>query len=90
MPRPFPLAFAPWSSLIAPLLAVLRPLNRQLAYSDETIERVAAHDERVQRLRSVPSVGPVTAAAFVATIDDVQRLLHAHQLEAYLGLVPRE
>ena len=63
----------PLLSLIAPLLAVMRHLNRQLAYADATIERVAAHDERVQRLRSVPSVGPVTAAAFVATIDDVQR-----------------
>ena len=51
---------------------------------------MAAHDERVQRLRTVPSVGPVTAAAFVATIDDVQRFRHAHPLEAYLGLVPRE
>jgi transposase len=80
----------PLLSLIAPLCAVMRPLNRQLAYSDETIERVAAHDERVQRLRTVPSVGPVTAAACVATIDDVQRFHHAHQLEAYLGLVPRE
>jgi transposase len=80
----------PLLSLIAPLLAVMRHLNRQLAYSDETIERVSAHDERVQRLRSVPSIGPVTAAAFVATIDDVQRFSHAHQLEAYLGLVPRE
>jgi len=80
----------PLWSLIAPLLAVLRHLNRQLAYSDETIERVAAHDARVQRLRTVPRVGPVTAAAFVATIDDAQRFHHAHQLEAYLGLVPRE
>ena len=40
-------------------------------------------------LRSVPSIGPVTAAAFVATIDDVQRFAHAHHLEADLGLVPR-
>ena len=80
----------PLLSLIAPLLVVLRHLNRQLAYADETIEHAAAHDERVQRLRSVPSVGPVTAAAFVATIDDVPRFQHAHQLEASLGLVPRE
>src|SRR5206468_10242888 len=35
----------------------------QLTYSDAVIERVTAHDERVQRLRTVPSVGPVTAAA---------------------------
>jgi transposase len=80
----------PLLSLIAPLLAVMRPLNRQLAYSDATIERLAAHDERVQRLRTVPSIGPVTAAAFVATIDDVRRFSHARQVEAYLGLVPRE
>jgi transposase len=33
---------------------------------------------------------PVTAAAFLAAIDDAQRFHHAHQLEAYLGPVPRE
>ena len=42
------------------------------------------------RLRSVPSIGPVTAAAFLAAIDDAHRCRHAHQLEAYLGLVPGE
>jgi transposase len=68
----------------------MRHLNRQLAYSDETIERVAAHDAPVQRLRTVLSVGPVTAVAFGATLDDVQRFRHAHQVEAYLGLVPRQ
>ncbi len=77
-------------SQIAPLLAVMRPLTHQLAYSDAVIAEVTAQDERVQRLRTVPSVGPVTAAAFVATIDDVRRFRRAHEVEAYLGLVPRE
>ena len=77
-------------SLIAPLLAVMGPLNRQLAYSDATIEHLAVQDPRVPRLRSVPSIGPVTAAAFLAAIDDARRFRHAHQLEASLGLVPRE
>ena len=77
-------------SQIAPLLAVMRHLNAQLAYSDQAIERAAIHDARVQRLRSVPSVGPITAAAFIATIDDVRRFRRAHEVEAYLGLVPRE
>jgi transposase len=77
-------------SVVAPLLALMRPLNRQLTYSDERIEHLAVQDPRVPRLRSVPSVGPVTAAAFIAAIDDAQRFRHAHQLEAYLGLVPRE
>jgi transposase len=77
-------------SQIAPLLAVMRHLNQQLTYSDAAIEEVCARDARVQRLRTVPSVGPVTAAAFVATIDDVRRFRRAHEVEAYLGLVPRE
>jgi transposase len=75
---------------IAPLLAVMQPLNRQLPYSDEAIEPVAAQDARVQRLRTVPSIGPVTAAVVVATLDEAQRFRHAHQVEAYRGLVPRE
>ena len=58
--------------------------------ADTTIEHLAVQDPRVPRLRSVPSIGPVTAAAFIATVDDAQRFRHAHHLEAYLGLVPRE
>ncbi len=77
-------------STIAPVLALMRHLNTQLAYSDQAIEQLAAQDARVQRLRTVPSIGPVTATAFVATLDDVHRFRHAHQVEAYLGLVPRE
>jgi transposase IS116/IS110/IS902 family protein len=77
-------------SEVAPLLAVMRHLQRQLAYSDERIAAVTATDERVRRLQSVPNVGPVTAAAFVAAIDDASRFRRGHEVEAYLGLVPRE
>ncbi|HEY3118008.1 MAG TPA: IS110 family transposase [Chloroflexota bacterium] len=74
-------------SEVAPLLAVMRQVNQQLAYSDERIAALTQTDERVRRLQSV---GPVTAAAFVATLDDAQRFHRAHEVEAYLGLVPRE
>jgi transposase len=77
-------------SELAPLLAMMRHLQHQLAYSDERITALAQTDERVRRVQSVPNVGPVTAAAFVAAIDDVQRFRRAHEVEAYLGLVPRE
>jgi len=69
-------------SVIAPLFALMRPLNRQLAYSDATIEHLAVQDPRVPRLRSVPSVGPITAAAFLAAIDDVGRFHHAKPTSA--------
>ena len=77
-------------SEVAPVLAVLRHVNHQIAYSDGVIAEVTRHDERVRRLQSVPNIGPVTAAAFVATLDDAQRFRRAHEVEAYLGLVPRE
>jgi hypothetical protein len=44
----------------------------------------------VSRVRTAPSIGPVTAAAFVATLDEATRFRRAHQVEAYLGLVPGE
>ena len=72
-------------SEVAPLLAVMRQGDRQLAYADERIAAFTATDPRVRRLRSVPSVGPVTAAAFVAALDDAQRFRRAHEVEAYLG-----
>jgi transposase len=77
-------------SELAPLLAVMRQVNQQLADSDERIAAVARADECVPRLQTVPSVGPVTAAAFVAALDDAGRVARAHQVEASLGLVPRE
>ncbi|MGH7646035.1 MAG: IS110 family transposase [Gemmatimonadales bacterium] len=75
---------------VAPLLAVMRHGDRQLAYADERIAAFTATDPRVRRLRSVPCVGPVTAAAFVAALDDAQRFRRAHEVEAYRGLVPQE
>src|SRR5215472_5717147 len=75
-------------SEVAPLLAVMRHLQPSLAYSDERIAAVTATDERVRRLQSVPNIGPVTA--FVAAIDEASRFHRGHEVEAYLGLVPRE
>jgi transposase len=75
---------------VAPLLAVLEPLNAQIAEADRRLAALAAADARVQRLMSAPGVGPVTATAFVATLDDVARYRDAHQVMSYLGLVRSE
>jgi transposase len=75
---------------LAPLLALLEPLNQQIAAADQRLTTLAATDPVVQRLTSAPGIGPVTATAFVATLDQVERFATAHQVEAYLGLVPSE
>jgi transposase len=75
---------------LAPLFAVLEAVNAELRVLDRRLEALARRDPAVVRLTSVPGVGPVTASAFVATVDDVRRFRRAHDLEAYLGLVPSE
>ena len=54
------------------------------------LEALTKTDATVGLLTTAPGIGPVTAAAFVSTIDDVTRFRSAHELEAYLGLVPSE
>src|SRR5436309_11931683 len=44
----------------------------------------------MRRLDTVPGVGPVTAATFVATLDTVARFAGPHPVAAYLGLIPSE
>jgi transposase len=76
--------------VIAPLVELLDPLNKQIEALDEELERSVAADAVPRHLTTVPGVGPVTATAFVATVDDVTRFRSAHHVEAYLGLVPGE
>jgi len=75
---------------IAPISRLMTPLNRQIERATKDVEMIARQDPAVRRLCTAPGVGPVTAASFVATIDPAERFRGAHQVEAYLGLVPRE
>jgi transposase len=75
---------------VGPLLSMLGPLNEQIQALDARLEEIARRDVRVRRVMTMPQIGPVTAVAFVATLDEVERFRGAHQVEAYLGLVPRE
>jgi transposase len=75
---------------LAPLRAVWAPLAAEIEAADDRLAARAAGDPVVARLRTAPGIGPVTAVAFVATLDEVTRFTSAHQVEAYLGLTPRE
>jgi transposase len=75
---------------LRPLFAILAPINDQIAAADRRITALTQTDSAVALLQTAPSIGPITAAAIVATIDDVTRFNSAHQFEAFLGLVPSE
>ena len=53
------------------------------------LKALAAADERVQLLQTIPGVGRKTAEVVVAYIDDPHRFQNARQISSYAGLVPR-
>jgi transposase len=81
---------APLATTLEPLLTAVTTLTAGIEASETHLVTLTAADGRVRALQSVPSIGPITAAAFVATVDDAGRFGDAAQLTAYLGLVPRD
>lgn len=75
---------------LGPLLSLLEPVNAQIAQANTRLTALARTAPIVPRLRTVPGIGPITAVAFVAALDDIVRFENAHQVQAYLGLVPSE
>jgi transposase len=76
--------------LLRPLTDAIYGLNDQIDVCDLAITKAVDSEPAARRLTTFPSVGPVTALAFVAAVDQVERFNNAHQLEAYFGLVPSE
>jgi len=72
------------------LLKAIELLNEQLLAADKELEQLTQGHGTCQRLMTVPGVGPVTAAMFFSTLDDVKRFRTAHAVESYLGLTPGE
>lgn len=76
-------------ALLVPLLDVHKVLAQHIANADKRLEMAAKADPVCQRLTSVPGVGPVTALAFRAAIDDPSRFSSSADVAVYLGLTPR-
>jgi transposase len=75
---------------IAPLRRMVSTVTTEIAAIDGRLQTHAAADPTVQRLQSVPGVGPVVALTFRAFVDDIARFSSASQVSAAIGLVPRE
>jgi transposase len=73
-----------------PLVRAMQSVNAPLAAVAQRTATLAQAEEVVERWRTAPGVGPLTARSCVATLDAVERFDHAHQVESSRGLVPRE
>lgn len=86
-------ALAQGHPVLAPLLACLADVRRhvaaQISKLDRDIGRIVRADTTLRRFMTVPGVGPVTALAFLSTIDDPSRFRRARDVGPYLGLTPK-
>jgi transposase len=72
--------------VIAPLRDVITLLNVQIDGADRYVSDLAKADHVMRRLMTLPGIGPLTAAAYVAALDDVARFSGPAQVTSYLGL----
>lgn len=72
------------------LLAGRAAMKSALADLHRALLRLTENDELCRRFMTIPGVGPVTALAFKATIDDPTRFRRSNDVEAHLGLTHRQ
>jgi len=76
--------------LVNPLLSLVQGIDAQLSNTEGQLAALCEKEPIVGALTTIPGVGTVVAACFVAVLDDAKRFTRAHQVESYLGLVPCE
>ena len=69
-------------------------LNKQIEQVEQEIRELLKQDdehrEKVKLLTSIPGIGLITAAKFLAEVPDVSAFPQARQLAAFAGLCPTE
>jgi transposase len=79
----------PLRPALEPVLETISSLTAQIREYDRKLEAVAEElYPETRLLRQVKGVGPLTALAFVLTIEDPWRFADSRTVGAYLGMVP--
>ena len=73
-----------------PLIEQVAAVSEQIRAMDKQIAALAKRYPEVERLRSVPGVGPVIATAYVLTLDSPTMVSSSRAAGAFLGLRPRQ
>jgi len=71
------------------LLSAHQAVCREYEQLDGALRRWARDHDLISRMMTVPGIGPITAAAFIAVIDQPERFKTSASVAAYVGLTPR-
>jgi transposase len=76
---------------LQPLLRLIATLSEEIKAYDQRIEKLASEKYmHTKLLRQVTGVGPVTALAYVLTVETPLRFKRSRDVGPYLGLVPQQ
>lgn len=76
--------------LLAEIQSEWQALDERIARSEAEIARLAQADEAVERLQSIPGIGPLSASALRAYASDGGAFRSGRQMAAWVGLIPRQ
>lgn len=80
--------FAP-DLILQDLLDQLDLLNQQIKRATQRLDERLKHHAGGALLQTIPGVGPRTAEAVLAYVDDVERFGSGKQMSSYFGLTPK-
>jgi transposase len=75
---------------ISPLLNIFDQLVEEIETLDQQVRKMAYEDKEVQRLMTIPGIGPVTALTYKTEIFDASRFSDPRSVGAYLGMTPTQ
>jgi transposase len=77
-------------SALNPIVDTIQALTEQIKAFDKEIERLCKEEyPETKKMRQIKGVGPITALAYVLTIEDPKRFYKSREVGAYLGMVPK-
>lgn len=79
-----------WRGLLHQVLIEYRQACALLAEMEKVLDALGRTDAKVQLLQTIPGVGPRTAEAVAAHLDNATRFKTGGQVSAYAGLVPKQ
>jgi transposase len=75
---------------LAALVHQIEAIDAEIATIDEEIKALVKVDETARRLMTIPGIGPLTASAIVATVQETSAFANGREFAAFLGLTPRQ
>lgn len=78
----------PAELLLKQQLDILRSLEARIREDEKALRAMLENTPALERVRSIPGMGPILAAMVVSEIDDVKRFPSAQKLCGYAGLCP--